>query len=68
MHTNIHIIRVLEEEREKTKKKLFEVGHLGGSVKHLTLDFGSGHDLRVLGLLGLSPAPLLGSMLSAVSA
>ena len=25
------------------------LGHLGGSVKHLTLDFGSGHDLRVVG-------------------
>ena len=23
------------------------LGHLGGSVKHLTLDFGSGHDLTV---------------------
>ena len=25
-------------------------GHLGGSVKHLTLDFGSGHDFKVVRL------------------
>ena len=29
------------------KKKVFE-GHLGGLVKHLTLDLSSGLDLRVL--------------------
>ena len=29
------------------------------SVEHLTLDFGSGHDMRVVGL-----NPVLGSMLS----
>ena len=32
------------------------------SVEHLTLDFGSGHDPRVVGFLGLSSAS--GSMLS----
>ena len=35
------------------------VGLLGSSVEHLTLDFGSGHDLGVMGL-----SPVLGSMLS----
>ena len=42
---------------EKKEKTLH--GHLGGSVKHLTLDFGSGHDLRVVRL-----SPLSGSALS----
>ena len=34
-------------------------GHwVAQSVKHLTLDFGSGHDLRILGSSGESGSPL----------
>ena len=42
----------------KINKKLYVKGHLDGSVKCPTLNFSSGHDLRVLEL-----SPTLGSML-----
>ena len=38
---------------------LKNMGHLGGSLEHQTLDLGSGHDPRVMGL-----SLILGSTLS----
>ena len=38
-------------------------GHLGGLVRHPTLDFGSGYDLRVMG-----SSPGVGSVLGMESA
>ena len=40
---------------EEIFKKEIE-GRFGDSVKHLTLDFGSGHDLTVLEMSSLSPS------------
>ena len=36
-----------EDQSQITVKNKFLLGRLGGSVKHQTLDFSSGHDLPV---------------------
>ena len=41
-----------------SRKTMLLLGHLGGLVEHLTLDLGSGLDLRVVSL-----SPELGSLL-----
>ena len=57
------MIRIVLQKDHLGKKKSLGGAWVAQSVKHLALDFGSGHDLRVVRL-----SPVLGSMFSRESA